>query len=166
MTIEEAIKTAIALEERVRDSYQEAFDSTEKQVLKRFLKVLVEEEQEHVDYLRAKLAQWTRTEKIDGELVKTVLPSKEVLDAHQGEFDEALSGVADATEIEMLSQALDVERNTSAFYRDLIEKLPELGRMLFARFAEIEEGHLALVQAQIDHAQNLGTWFDIQEFVI
>jgi hypothetical protein len=37
-------------------------------------------------------------------------------------------------------------------------------RRLFARFVEIEEGHEAIVQAEIDALTGLGYWFDFQEF--
>jgi hypothetical protein len=31
-------------------------------------------------------------------------------------------------------------------------------------FLEIEDGHLAIVQAQLDSVQGMGFWFDIAEF--
>ena len=34
---------------------------------------------------------------------------------------------------------------------------------LFARFLEIEEGHVNLVQAEMDSLNGLGTWFDVLE---
>jgi hypothetical protein len=35
---------------------------------------------------------------------------------------------------------------------------------LFARFLEIEEGHVAIVQAEIDAVSGSGFWFDMKEF--
>jgi hypothetical protein len=35
---------------------------------------------------------------------------------------------------------------------------------LFQRFVEIEQGHLAIVQAEIDSVSGLGFWFDMREF--
>ena len=37
-------------------------------------------------------------------------------------------------------------------------------RALFQRFLEIEDGHHAIVQAELDAVQGLGYWFDVQEF--
>ncbi len=37
-------------------------------------------------------------------------------------------------------------------------------QVLFSKFLEIEDGHLAIVQAQLDSVQGMGFWFDIAEF--
>jgi hypothetical protein len=44
--------------------------------------------------------------------------------------------------------------------------LPPEGRPLFERFVEIENGHLAIVQAEMDVVSGLGYWFDMREFNI
>ena len=46
----------------------------------------------------------------------------------------------------------------------MVEELPEGARPLFRRFLEIEDGHLAMVQAEIDTLAGTGFWFDVQEF--
>jgi hypothetical protein len=38
------------------------------------------------------------------------------------------------------------------------------GRRLFERFVEIEEGHVAIVQAEMDLVSGTGFWFDTAEF--
>jgi hypothetical protein len=48
----------------------------------------------------------------------------------------------------------------------MVKELPQEARPLFSRFLEIEEGHLAIVQAQLDLALGTGFWFDSQEFTI
>ena len=35
---------------------------------------------------------------------------------------------------------------------------------MFARFLEIEDGHVAIVQAELDFISDNGFWFDFQEF--
>jgi rubrerythrin len=67
--------------------------------------------------------------------------------------------------IETLTRAVEVENETSAFYRRIVAEL-RAGeeQALFKRFVEIEEGHLAIVQAELDVVQGLGYWFDVQEF--
>ncbi len=70
----------------------------------------------------------------------------------------------DTPELALLKKALAVEGETSAFYTRMVERLPAEGRDLFRRFLDIEEGHGAIVQAQIDAVTGLGFWFDIREF--
>jgi len=64
----------------------------------------------------------------------------------------------------LLKIALELERQTSGFYRQLVDTLTLAERGLFARFLEIEQGHLLLVQAEIDALAGHGTWFDVMEF--
>jgi rubrerythrin len=64
----------------------------------------------------------------------------------------------------MLSKALQVEVETSAFYRQLVGKMTGDARAMFARFQEIEDGHIAAVQAELDYISHTGFWFDFQEF--
>jgi hypothetical protein len=35
---------------------------------------------------------------------------------------------------------------------------------MFQRFLEIEDGHVAMVQAEIDYLSDNGFWFDFTEF--
>ena len=46
----------------------------------------------------------------------------------------------------------------------MVRELPVEGQNLFSRFLEIEEGHGAIVQAEIDNVKRLGFWFDLKEF--
>ena len=64
----------------------------------------------------------------------------------------------------MLEKALEVEYETSDFYKRMVLELPVEGQELFVRFVEIEEGHKAIVQAEIDSVTGLGYWFDMPEF--
>jgi rubrerythrin len=57
-----------------------------------------------------------------------------------------------------------VEIQASNFYKEMVGKLDGAGQQMFARFVEIEEGHLAIVQAEINAVNGLGYWFDIAEF--
>ena len=68
------------------------------------------------------------------------------------------------TEVEHLQRALAAEMETSAFYRRMVGELSDERQKLFARFLEIEEGHVAIVQAEIDAVSGSGFWFDMMEF--
>ena len=67
------------------------------------------------------------------------------------------------TEMELLRRALEAERRTSGFYKKMVAELPPEGQKLFERFVEIEEGHLDIVQAEIDSLNGTGAWFHALE---
>jgi rubrerythrin len=71
-----------------------------------------------------------------------------------------------SAELDLLHTALQLEVDTSSFYKQMVKELPTEGQTFFARFVEIEEGHLAIVQAEIDALTGLGFWFDVQEFAL
>ena len=59
---------------------------------------------------------------------------------------------------------LAVEMETSAFYKETVAGLDGDGREFFKSFVQVEEGHLALVEAEIDSVTGMGFWFDTPEF--
>jgi len=165
MTLEEAIKTAIEYEIRVRDAYLGSVDNIVDETGRRVFKVLGDEEQGHIDYLESRLTEWKETGKVSLSKLKSVVPAKEVIEAGVKKLSEHLSERDYGTEREMLQKALAMEQETSDFYRKMVEKLKKDGE-LFARFLEIEEGHLAIVQAELDYLNRSGTFFDFQEFTM
>ena len=46
----------------------------------------------------------------------------------------------------------------------MVDTLGEEGKQLFKPFLAIEEGHIAIVQAELDYLSHTGYWFDFQEF--
>jgi rubrerythrin len=68
------------------------------------------------------------------------------------------------TELSLLTKARDVETETSNFYKRMVAELSDEGQQMFAYFVRVEEGHLALVQAELDALSGLGFWFDMPEF--
>ena len=46
----------------------------------------------------------------------------------------------------------------------MVNELPREGRDFFSPFLTIEDGHVAIVQAELDSVTNSGFWFDYQEF--
>jgi rubrerythrin len=164
VTVEQAIKTAIEYENKVRDHYAKAVERAEHQAGKSLFQLMAEEEQHHVDYLEYKLKEWGEKGRVTAEGLRTALPSPGAIEDGiarlKGKGEERPSGA----EIEFLERAYAVEAETSEFYRKMVAELPAEARGLFARFLEIEEGHLAIVQAQIDHVSGTGYWFDVREF--
>ena len=169
MNIEEAIKTAIEYETKVRDVYRDAKQKAEDDIGKRVFNVLIQEEQHHLDYLESKLKEWQSDGKLTVEGLITIIPSKHMIDHETNKLQTKLSANKSDKkysniELQMLKRALLVEQETSDFYKRMVLELPEDGRELFTRFLEIEEGHKLIVQAEIDAVTGVGYWFDIPEF--
>jgi len=64
----------------------------------------------------------------------------------------------------MLSKALKMEIETSAFYSQLIADMPLQEKQIFAPFLEIENNHIDAVQFELDYISKTGYWFDFKEF--
>ncbi|UCG32452.1 MAG: ferritin family protein [Phycisphaerales bacterium] len=163
MTIEEAIQTAIEFENEVRDVYKAAATEAVDPVGKRVFTVLADEEQKHVDYLESRLEEWRRAGKVNPVSLETAVPSREVIAKAAHGVSEGMSGGDHGMELKMLGRALEAERKTSSFYRKMVVELPAEGQKLFERFVEIEEGHVAIVQAEMDSVAGTGAWFDVLE---
>ena len=166
MTIEEAIKTAIEFEKKVHALYQAAANGAGDAIAKKVFATLAEEEQGHVAYLQSRLAEWQKEGRLAPEKLRTILPSAERIRSGVGRMSAGISkqAVSQGAELSSLYQALAAEDETSAFYLQMVRELPVEGQRLFARFLEIEDGHGAIVQAEIDSVKHLGFWFDLKEF--
>jgi len=93
-----------------------------------------------------------------------VLPTREFIAAARAKVEKGPEPtIAVEGELELLKKALELERAASGFYRELVGTLGTENRAMFARFLEIESGHLAIVQAEIDAVTGTGTWFDFME---
>lgn len=163
MTIDEAIKTAIEYEIKVRDAYLDNLDAIADPSGRRVFQVLGDEEQGHVDYLEACLAEWKKTGRVSAKELGTIVPADASIESGMKQLDEHLSDRDFGDEIKMLEKALAMEQETSEFYRRMVNELDQ-GRELFQRFIEIEDGHVTIVQAELDYLGRTGNYFDFQEF--
>jgi rubrerythrin len=167
MKLDEAINMAIDYETKVHKTYLEAMQKASDDAGKRVFKTLCDEERYHLKYLHERLAEWKETGKITVARLDTSIPTQEAIDEGVARLREKMSGDASGkyrNELEMLRKALAVEAETSGFYREMASKLDAEGQQMFARFVEIEEGHQAIVQAEIDCLSGTGVWFDMKEF--
>ena len=163
-TLEEAIANAIDYETRIRDLYREAVDGTQDPKGKQVFQALADDEQRHIDYLEAKRSQWQAEGRITAESLTSLIPPPERLSKDLEGLKETMAGEDRRDEKRMLSKALQVEVETSAFYRSMVDQMEGDARAMFARFLEIEDGHIAAVQAELDYISHTGFWFDFQEF--
>jgi len=164
MTIEEAIKTAIEFETKVRDVYHSAMEDTDDPIGKRIFRVLAGEEQNHLNYLQSKLSEWEGTGTITTERLETTISPVESIREGISKLEDRMADKDRGGELKMLTKALDVEVKTSNFYKEMVRELPAEGQQLFSDFVKIEEGHLAIVRAEIDSLSRTGYWFDFKEF--
>jgi rubrerythrin len=166
MTIEEAIKTALQYENRVVAVYQDAAKSSLDPTGKRVFETLVLEERKHVEYLEERLKEWKETGRLTVAALGTVVPSRGRIEEGVSKLKSRVATQAKETEVRLLKRALDVEVETSRFYEGVVKELPPEGRQLFERFVDIEHGHQAIVQAEMDSVSGSGFWFDMQEFTM
>lgn len=164
MTVEQAIKTALEYETRVRDVYLEALDKSTDEKGRRIFKLLADEEQHHLDFLYAQLAKWQASGELTIEGLRTALPSKEKIVQGTRDMKAEVSKADYGAEINMLEKAAQAEKVTADFYKKMVEELPGDAQKMFSRFMEIEEGHLAMVQAELDSVSKMGYWFGFREF--
>ncbi len=167
MNLQEAIAVALEFEKKVRDHYlRGAVDIADPQG-RRVFATLGKEEQRHVDYLDHCLAQWKKTGKVPDVPLKSVFPGgvKWIEEAKKKVSAREDVRVASETELGALETALQLETEADAFYHKLVSEVPKEHQPLFDKFLRVEDGHRALVQAQLDVVQGRGFWFDIAEFI-
>jgi rubrerythrin len=165
MNLGEAIKTALEYETGVYQLYFDALGTIEDPIAKKILGTLCHEEKYHVAYLSHCLNEWERIGKLNALELKTAIPAKPAIDQSLHDLQRTMK--PDPTfrpELDLLHKALEAEVKTSNFYKEMVKTLDGEGQKLFKRFVEIEEGHEALVQAEIDSVSQMGFWFDTPEF--
>ncbi len=166
MNLTEAIGVALDFERKVRDHYYRFAKVIEDAQGRRVFETLGTEEQGHVDYLERCLADWKKTAKVPARPLKSILPKGSKWIAAERKKIEGRPGkrIATVNELDALKTALKYEQDAGAFYHKLVKELPQDQQPLFQQFLGIEEGHLAIVQAQLDSVTGSGFWFDVMEF--
>jgi rubrerythrin len=163
MTVEEAIKTAIQYEKRVVQVYEEAARASQDEIGRKIYAAFVKEEEEHVVYLVSRLNEWKSTGQVTAAALGTVVPSRDRIEGGIKKLENQVVRKAPEAETRLLKRALDIEVETSAFYARVVKELPPEHRALFERFVEIEQGHQAIVQAEMNALAGNGYWFDVPE---
>jgi rubrerythrin len=164
MTLEEAIKTAIEYEIKIRDVYREAEEAVDEKAGKRIFDTLGNDEQRHIDYLQHTLEQLKNTGKLDLAELRSAIPSRKNISREAAKIKSLVAKDFHGIRKQMLSRALKAEIETSDFYRKMVDELPTEGRKLFTRFLEIENSHIDAVQFELDYMSKTGYWFDFKEF--
>ena len=164
MEMEKAIQTAIDYETIIRDIYRDAAKNVNDPEGKKFFKMMGDDEQYHLDYLMERLRLWRKSGKLSAEKLKSAVPSKEIIQKETEKIKANMSNKDLSSVKVILSRALQAEVNTSNFYEKMVNEMTDEGQKMFSRFLEIEENHIAAVQAEMDYITNTGYWFDFKEF--
>jgi len=164
MNIEEAIKTSLEYEAKVVGVYGKYVNQLSSETARKVFSVLEQEEKDHVAYLEAKLLEWQKSGTITVDRLKTVVPDEKTLKTNIKSLKKIAKEGNIESDIDAFQKALALEIKTSNYYKGLVSKLPAENRELFEQFVAIEEGHEAIVRAEIDNARGLGFWFDFMEF--
>lgn len=164
MTIEEAIKTAIDYETRIRDIYREAETAVDEEAGKRIFGALGNDEQHHIDYLQHTLEQLQKSGTIEARKLESTIPPGNTIKLEAAKIESLVAKEFHGIRKQMLSRALKAEIETSDFYRRMVDELPSEGKPLFSRFLEIENNHINAVQFELDYMSKTGYWFDFKEF--
>ncbi len=154
MKLETAIKSALEFENRIRDLYIKAVARTDDSAGKKIFQALADDEQHHVDYLESRLGEWQRCGEITVETLDSIVPDKAAIRKEAAVLQSKISEDARGLKQQMLSQALEMEIETSRFYRELVDQISAEHRAMFERFLEIEDNHVEAVQFELDHLSN------------
>ena len=138
MTLVEAIKTALQYEVKVRDTYMNAAEKAVDATAKRVFKTLGDEEQGHVAYLESRLAEWNKTGHVMAAELGTVIPSRVAIEEGVRRLEGRMSSPDIGTELQMFSKALQLETETSSFYRRMVSEVKDHAE-LFGRFLETSD---------------------------
>ncbi len=162
MTIYEALDKALVYETRIRDLYAQAAADATLPEAKAFFDFLAVDEDRHVSYIeRARLDAKNGTIP-DASTIETALPTD--IPAAIEKAKAAFHTKVDGGKLTALENALRAEEETSAFYRKLVFEFSGDEGKAFKRLLEIEDGHTAIVRAELDAVTRSGFWFDVREF--
>ena len=164
MNLEQAMITALEYENNLRDIYLQGVRDTKDPKGKKIYQDLADDEQSHVDYLEHKLQQWKETGQLTVEKLESAIPPIDVIRKEAAKVSSHMPQKDRGLQEQYLSKALEVEKETSKFYAQMVSELPEEGRAMFSRFLEIEKAHIEAVQFELDHVSHSGTWFGFEEF--
>lgn len=159
----EIFTTALQYEEKIRDLYLSADGIIDDERGKAIFRALAKDEQSHVDFLLYSLDQLKQQGTIDVARLSTVIPARAGIEANieklKAKIPERMLGDIKT----VLGSALQLEKETSAFYRDARDRSEGEIRIILDKFFEIEERHVDVVQIELDHASQNGIWFNFME---
>jgi rubrerythrin len=158
-----ALTTAIEAEKQSLRNYLEFAWNTHDASGKQMFIRLATDEFEHVRLLETQ--QTSLTQSGGWQPVDLQATAIERLAPRLSDKSLRIRGTEGQNQLSALNTALDLEQSAQAFYENQGRRTQaEPARALFARLAEMEAAHYALIQAEIDNIQQTGFWFGLREF--
>jgi len=160
-----ALATAIEAEKQSLRNYLEFAWNTRDSSGKQMFVRLATDEFEHMRLLetqQAGLAQsgaWQPV-RVEATVLERLVP-------RLSDKSLRIRGTEGQNQLSALNTALDLERSAQSFYEEQSRRVQaEPARVVFARLAEMEAAHYALLQAEVDNIQQTGFWFGLREFTL
>ncbi len=158
----DALELGIEREKGANTFYKNAAGATRDQNGKNMFDWLAKEELRHLAKLRQQLKSvldnnnWLEWQKATTSINKAEFPS----------ISEATGKiVVGAGEIDALHQAIQSEKDAISFYKDAEASTPDLkGKNMFRALAEEEEGHLSLLEEELQWLTRSRKYFTIHRF--
>ena len=160
----DALKLAIEREMGANKFYRKAVDMTEDPNGKRTYRWLAKEELRHLAKLRQQLKsvlennKWLEWRRATAPIESSELPP----------LSEATGPIkVNAEERDALHQAIDSEREAIALYKEAEDSTPDLrGKAMFKALAREEEGHLALLEEELEWVTKSRKYFTLHRFTL
>jgi len=163
MNPEDAFVTSLEYERKIRDIYRSALDIIKEDTGRVIFQTLADDEQSHVDFLKYSLEELKDGHEIDLARLKTALPPTEMLEQKAAGLKKKIPEKVYGDVKRILNSALEIEIETSQFYKQVMDQTEEPVKSIFRKFLEIENGHIDAVQIELDYASGSGFWFNFME---
>ncbi len=150
---------AIAREERARKHYSEAQTRVADPSAKKILELLASEEQKHAAALKAMKSG-------EVESLNALSLFKQVRGLVEGAANDGRSAIStDASMLDILQRAMEIEQTTERFYREYAHAADEQKlRELFEHLAAQEAEHYQLVSSLAEFFDRPAEWVESAEF--
>jgi rubrerythrin len=158
----DALKLGIEREQGANKFYQNAAQATKDQNGTNMFDWLAKEELRHLARLRQQLKsvldhnRWLEWKRVTTPMNKTEFPS----------ISEAIgTTTVDASEMDALRQGIKSEQDAIAFYKDAEDSTPDLkGKNMFRALGKEEEGHLSLLEEELQWLTQSRKYFTLHRF--
>jgi len=159
----EIFLAALKYEEKIRDLYYSAVDIVDDERGKALFKALADDEQSHIDFLHYSLDTLKSGGEIAVDKLTTPIPSQEQMNVDIDKMKAKIPDKMLGDVKRVLNSALQMEIETSKYYKDASEKAEGKIKEILEKFVEIEDRHVNVVQIELDHASKSGHWFNFME---
>jgi rubrerythrin len=160
----EALKLAMEREKGANKFYRQAADKTEDPNGKKMFEWLAKEESRHLTKLRQQLrsvvdnSEWLEWRRATAPIERTEFPPPSEVTGRV----EVGAGERDA-----LRLAIQAEKEAVDFYKEAEDSTPDLrGKAMFKALAREEEGHLALLEAELQWITQSRKYFTLHRFTL